>query len=100
MQLRIARVCLDCEEVHDAAQCPACASESFAFLSRWVPSAERRSKARPEAQPKTISPRTTQKVLLGAGILGGAAYFLNRWLSAARRKLEAAAERQDTGELR
>jgi hypothetical protein len=38
MQLRNARLCLDCEEVHDAAHCPACASESFAFIKRWVPS--------------------------------------------------------------
>jgi hypothetical protein len=38
MQLRNARLCLDCEEVHDAAHCPACASESFAFITRWVPS--------------------------------------------------------------
>lgn len=37
MQLRNARLCLDCEEIHDAAQCPACASESFAFITRWVP---------------------------------------------------------------
>lgn len=37
MQLRNARLCLDCEEVHDSAHCPACASESFAFIKRWVP---------------------------------------------------------------
>jgi hypothetical protein len=37
MQLRNARLCLDCEEVHDAAHCPACTSESFAFITRWVP---------------------------------------------------------------
>jgi hypothetical protein len=37
MQLRNARLCLDCEEIHDAAHCPACASESFAFITRWVP---------------------------------------------------------------
>lgn len=38
MQLRNARLCLDCEEVHDSPHCPACASESFAFMTRWVPS--------------------------------------------------------------
>ena len=47
MQLRVARVCLDCEEIHDAQQCPACGSESFAFISRWVPVPERRARARP-----------------------------------------------------
>ena len=28
---------MDCDEVHDAQVCPVCASETFAFLSRWVP---------------------------------------------------------------
>jgi hypothetical protein len=31
-----ARLCLDCEEVHDQQHCPVCSSESFAFLTRWV----------------------------------------------------------------
>ena len=47
MQLRTARVCLDCEEVHDAQQCPTCASETFAYLTRWVPVPERRARPRP-----------------------------------------------------
>jgi hypothetical protein len=46
MQLRNSRLCLDCEEVHDAQQCPVCASESFAFLTRWVPAPERRERPR------------------------------------------------------
>src|SRR4051794_29045047 len=50
MQLRNARLCLDCEEVHDAPHCPACASETFVFISRWVPAPERR------AQPRTVEP--------------------------------------------
>jgi hypothetical protein len=49
MQLRNARLCLDCEEVHDAQQCPACASETFAFISRWVAVPERRARPRPPA---------------------------------------------------
>jgi hypothetical protein len=47
MQLRTARVCMDCEEVHDAQQCPVCASETFAYLTRWVPAPERRQRPRP-----------------------------------------------------
>lgn len=46
MQLRNARLCLDCEEVHDAQQCPVCASETFAFITRWVPAPERRGRPR------------------------------------------------------
>jgi hypothetical protein len=52
MQLRSARLCLDCDEVHDAQQCPQCASESFAFITRWVPIPDRpdRQLTRPRAQ--------------------------------------------------
>jgi len=46
MQLRTARLCLDCEEVHDAQQCPVCASETFTFMTRWVPAPERRERPR------------------------------------------------------
>ena len=56
MQLRNARLCLDCEEVHDAQQCPICASESFAFMTRWVPAPERRDRPRLQEQP----PRSEQ----------------------------------------
>ena len=47
MQLRIARLCLDCEELHVADACPICASERYAFLSAWLPSEERRRWRRP-----------------------------------------------------
>jgi hypothetical protein len=36
MRLMNARLCLDCEEVHDQQHCPVCSSESFAFMTRWV----------------------------------------------------------------
>jgi len=36
MKLVNARLCLDCEEVHDEQHCPVCGSESFAFMTRWV----------------------------------------------------------------
>ena len=49
MQLHTARLCLDCQEVHDAQTCPICGSESFAYISRWIPAPERRSKPRPAA---------------------------------------------------
>jgi hypothetical protein len=47
MQLRNARLCLDCEEVHDEMRCPSCASETFTFMTRWVPAPERRERPRP-----------------------------------------------------
>ena len=36
MQLGVARLCLDCHEVHAAARCPVCTSEAFAFITRWI----------------------------------------------------------------
>ena len=47
MQLRTARLCLDCEEVHDEYRCPACASDAFSYISRWVPIPDRRGRPRP-----------------------------------------------------
>jgi len=36
MRLAVARLCIDCEEVHDGDRCPVCGSETFAFLKKWV----------------------------------------------------------------
>lgn len=38
MRLDDARLCLDCEEIHEEQVCPACGSEVFAFLTRWIQS--------------------------------------------------------------
>ena len=82
MKLRNARLCLDCEEVHDAAHCPACASESFAFIKRWVPipstetapapagvppRPERHERPVPPLEPTTRETLDTYRQLLGAG---------------------------------
>jgi hypothetical protein len=54
MQLRVARLCLDCEEVHDDYRCPICASDHFTYLTRWVPAPERRERPRPAAPPPEL----------------------------------------------
>lgn len=46
MQLHVARLCLDCQEIHTAARCPVCSSETFAPVSRWIPAQERRARPR------------------------------------------------------
>ena len=42
MQLRVARLCLDCEELHAEDRCPKCISEHYAMLTTWLPVEERR----------------------------------------------------------
>jgi hypothetical protein len=62
MQLRTARLCLDCEEIHNAQVCPVCASETFAFLSRWVPPPPT---ARPRSHPAASEEADAYRRLIG-----------------------------------
>lgn len=108
MQLRNARLCLDCEDVHDAQECPACASETFAFITRWVPAPERRGRprapepARPDelqayrlmlgpAQPKTTRWTLAKRGALGLALFGVAGLLWRR--SASRESTDEAAQR-------
>ena len=91
MKLISARVCLDCEEIHDARECPSCTSESSAFLTRWIPTQNRREQIRIEQQRK-LTPRSTQDILVSAGLAGGAAYLIRRWWKAVRQSSEKASE--------
>lgn len=50
MQLRIARLCLDCEELFVGDKCPVCASQQYAFLAQWLPVEERRKWRRAPAR--------------------------------------------------
>jgi hypothetical protein len=95
MKLRIARLCLDCEEIHDAQKCPICASEAFAYLTRWVPVPDSADRPKPapasvESQPrvdrerreKTATPaapssrwRLIVPGMVGVGVLGLAGWL-------------------------
>ena len=106
MQLRVARLCLDCEDVHDGQQCPVCASESFAYLSRWVPTPERRSQPRPQGagEPRAAAAPgvglTSKKQLVGYGVLGVGVVGLAQWFLKGRARIEEAAARSQSGELK
>ena len=95
MKLGVARLCLDCEEVHDQERCPTCASEVFAFLTRWVPRSSGRlaqstrpSPERPEletyrqitgAKPANSGKgRLLMRGALGLGVLGIAGWMWQR----------------------
>ena len=69
MQLRVARLCLDCEELHAESRCPKCISEHYAMLTTWLPVEERRRFRRTSA---TAGPRR-RGVL---GIIDG----VTRWI--------------------
>jgi hypothetical protein len=77
MQLRLARLCLDCEEVHDSLVCPACSSESFAYISRWVPVPERRQRPRPEQEPANSNAETYRQLLAADASQDG----ITRWVT-------------------
>jgi len=88
MQLRTARLCLDCEEVHDATRCPSCASETYTFIIRWIPAPERRHRPRATTSPEAEVYRTlvgketarpTGKRMLKGGVVGLTAIGLAGW---------------------
>ena len=59
MRLDDARLCLDCEEIHEEQECPACGSEAFAFLTRWIQSTSaERPKPRPNHSERATPVRT------------------------------------------
>ena len=85
MQLRVARLCLDCEEIHDAQSCPLCASEAFVYLTRWVPAPDRRVHPKPFAStaPKPsrpAAPVARKTRWIGRSVLGLTAIGLVGWV--------------------
>jgi hypothetical protein len=90
MRLRDARLCLDCEEVHQDEICPICGSESFAYISRWVPVPDPERTSRPSSTPEAevyrallggeTSPQDTpSRRGLKGGLLGLTALGLAGW---------------------
>ncbi|MEO7133787.1 MAG: hypothetical protein ABI024_06160 [Vicinamibacterales bacterium] len=76
MQLHVARLCLDCEEIHDERRCPLCLSEAFGYISRWIPAPERRTRPRPVSTSPTAD---TYRQLLATDQTGtGKSQWLRR----------------------
>src|SRR5262245_61628255 len=89
MQLRVARLCLDCEEVHTELHCPVCTSDSFAYLSRWVPVEERRQTRR-APMPLAPAPPPRRGRWIARGAVGLAALATAQLLFGGRRANGAA----------
>lgn len=98
MKLNNARLCLDCDEVHDEGHCPSCASESFAFIKRWVTTPEARARAAVDNESRTeraeraatyrallegnheksVTRRLVRGGVVGLAVLGAAGWLLQR----------------------
>jgi hypothetical protein len=76
MQLQNARLCLDCEEVHNAMVCPACMSESFVYLTRWVSPSSPDAKAPPRPKVPPSAEAATYRRLIVADAMRPKAYRL------------------------
>jgi hypothetical protein len=124
MKLDAARLCLDCDEIHEEQNCPSCSSEAFAFVTRWVKtSGEHRveRRAAPVVQPATTvhPPRTPEQIeayrqliegkpekgpgrnLVTKGVFGIAAVSLLGWAWRSRSRAEGPgsdSERADHGQ--
>ena len=105
MQLRVARLCLDCDEIHADQTCPVCGSESFGYISRWIPAPERRTRPRPATSPAADAyrellnpdqPRPDKSRWLRHGVIGVTAVSVVGWLwrRAAETQRETKAEGQ------
>ena len=100
MQLRVARLCLDCEEVHAEYRCPVCASDHFTYVTRWVPAPERRERPRPPAAPpppeleafrELMAPKAQRGQLVARALVGiGAASVLGLFLGGHRARARQA----------
>jgi len=62
MKLATARLCLDCDQVHDEQHCPSCGSESFAFLTRWIDPGGQRPAAWLKPTPEAFDPERLEAV--------------------------------------
>src|SRR6266850_1162943 len=82
MQLRGTRLCLDCEELHREDRCPVCASDAFAYLTRWVTVEERRTGRRGGAPPTPAAPISPPGLSrwLARGAAGLVLVATGRWL--------------------
>lgn len=87
MQLRTARLCLDCEELHEEQQCPVCASETFAYITRWVPVRGSRPRTRQqpaseelEAYAELTGAKPSSKGLVKGGLVGLTALGFAGWI--------------------
>lgn len=79
MHLGVARLCLDCHEVHEYDRCPACTSEAFAFITRWIKleDAKPRTSIRADDSSPAVEKIATYRQILQPRAKG---FRVARWL--------------------
>src|SRR5262249_24496553 len=70
--------CMDCEEVHDAQVCPVCSSETFAYITRWIPAPEKRPRQQRPAEPSEAVNTYRELLSPSPGPRSGVARWLRR----------------------
>ena len=96
MKLATARLCLNCDEVHDAHACPVCVSETFVYLTRWVPRSQPDSRP---VVPARVAATVPQRTVNGSRSLSPIAVGLYQYFKRAQTRVELLALRK-AGELR
>ena len=73
VDLRRARLCLDCEMIFEGPRCPACTSESFVPVTRWIRPTERTTPERPAsaAEPSRGASNSKSRGLLKKSLYVG-----------------------------
>ena len=96
MQLTTARLCMNCDEVHDAQACPVCVSETFVYMTRWVPRSQPVTR---RAVPPRAAATVPQRAVDGGGALGLMVAGLHGCFKRVQARVELLALRK-AGELR
>ena len=86
---------MNCDEVHDAQACPVCVSETFVYLTRWVPRSQPVTR---RAVPPRAAP-VPQRAVAGGGALSLVASGLYGCFKRVQSRVELMALRK-AGELR
>lgn len=69
MPLEKARICLECDTIHDLQTCPECGSASFFYLANWVKPAR---PPRPEPPPPAAAPPAKKRHWIRNVLIAGA----------------------------
>jgi hypothetical protein len=95
VELRRAKPCLDCEVIFDGPRCPACTSETFVPVKRWIRPTERVPAPPPAPPPALPAASKSRRLLKGSLYVGLGAYGVWKMLfepSQRRRRKPTAAE--------